>query len=209
MCEFSPEVPTERPTETALVQDWFLRRDARALGQLLMRHSPSVLRYVRARQAHELRAKADAADLLQDATVALMRYHPPFVVATGAQFRGLLRSIVDTLLLAQHRFFHRRRRDVARERALPDDGADPMALPRARDRSPSSFMRGAEVAAELRRVVAGLDPVDQRILALRTEQQLDFPAIGELTGMRADTARVRCCRALAKLAIRLHEPELG
>lgn len=197
------------PTETALVQDWFLRRDAQALGQLMMRHSPSVLGYVRARQAHELRAKADAADLLQDATVELMRYHPPFVVATGAQFRGLLRSIVDTLLLAQYRFFHRQRRDVARERALPEVGADPAAQPRAQERSPSSFMRSEEAAADLRRVVAQLDPIDRRILALRTEQQLDFPAIGALTGMRADTARARCRRAMAKLAIRLHQPELG
>ncbi|MFY9341369.1 MAG: sigma factor-like helix-turn-helix DNA-binding protein, partial [Planctomycetota bacterium] len=70
----------------------------------------------------------------------------------------------------------------------------------ARDPSPSAVVSGSEREAAVRLAITTLEPLDQRIVMMRVYQELEFAAIGSEVGMKEDSVRVRCNRALVKVS---------
>jgi RNA polymerase sigma factor (sigma-70 family) len=95
------------------------------------------------------------------------------------------------------------RREVAKERPLQQGTSVVMSPLVAGGPSPSGVVQDNEREAALRLAISTLDPTDQRIVMLRTYKQQQFDAIGQEVGMKADTARVRYSRALARLSQKL------
>lgn len=197
-----PEVADE-------LRRWFQSRDRDALDRLLADNLPFLQRYAHGKLPDAQRAKQDTGDLIQEAVVDFMHYTPPFEIATQRQLRGLLCKIVDGVLAGQHRWFARMRRDVARERPLPHGTSIVMQPFVARDPSPSAEVQASELEAQVRLAIATLPPLDQKIVMMRTYQKSSFADIGAEVGMKEDTARVRCARALAALSRKLQALKQG
>ncbi|HEX5050541.1 MAG TPA: sigma-70 family RNA polymerase sigma factor [Planctomycetota bacterium] len=186
-----------------LLRRWFEQHDQTALDQLLARNLDYLRRYAHGRLADNVRRKEDTGDVIQDAVIEFLRYSPPFVVATEAQLRGLLCKIVDGVLSGHHRWFARMRRQVAKEKPLPDGTSVVFQPFVARDPSPSAAVRGGEREAAVRLAIATLDPIDQKIVWMRIYEDRAFAAIGDEVGMKEDSVRVRCNRAIAKISQKL------
>ncbi len=192
--------PARVPSLQELLNRWFVSKDRAALDLLLAGNMDFLRRYAHGKLGKQVQAKEDTGDVVQDAIIEFLRYSPPFVIASEAQLRGLLCKIVDGVLSGHHRWFARMRREVARERPLPD-GTSVVVQPFvADDPSPSHMAQDHEREAALRLAIATLDPTDQRIVMMRTYQNAPFEEIGEAVGMKADTARVRYGRALSRLS---------
>lgn len=203
---------SDRPDPSStpeLLRAWFEQRDSAALDRLLAEHMDFLRRHAHGRLAESVRAKEDTGDVVQDAVIEFLRYSPPFVVETGAQLRGLLSKIVDGVLSGHHRFFARMRRRVAAEKPLPPGTSVVFQPFVAKDPSPSAVVQTGEREAAVRLAIATLEPLDQRIVLLRVYDELDFAAIGTEVGMKEDSVRVRCNRALVKLSQKLLAMQRG
>lgn len=201
--------PSPGDSVAELLEAWFVRRDQEAVAKLLDANMAFLRRYAHGKLAAPLRAKEDTGDVIQDAVLDFLRYSPPFVVATQAQLRGLLCKIVDGVLAGHHRWFMQLRRQVAKEKPLPSGTSVVLHPVVAKDPSPSAVMHGHEREAAVRLAIATLDPLDQRIVMMRVYQSLEFAAIGVEVGMKEDSARVRCNRALAKVSQKILAMQRG
>lgn len=187
----------------ALLRRWFAERDRTALDALLERNLDFLHRYAHGRLGEKVRAKEDTGDVLQDEVIEFLHYSPPFVVGNEKQLRGLLCKIVDGVVAGHHRWFARMRREVARERPLPEGTSVVMHGFAADGTSPSRAAQENEREAALRLAITTLEPTDQRIVMLRTYGHQSFEQIATEVAMKADTARVRFARAVAKLSQKL------
>ncbi|MCC7398931.1 MAG: sigma-70 family RNA polymerase sigma factor [Planctomycetes bacterium] len=205
-----PDPRPERPDDAAaLLRAWFERREQVALDRLLAENMDFLRRYASGKLRDNVRAKEDTGDVVQDAVIEFLRYSPPFVVATTAQLRGLLCRIVDGVLAGHHRWFQRLRRQVAKEKPLPAGTSVVLQPFVARDPTPSAVVSGGEREAAVRLAIATLEPLDQRIVMMRVWQEMPFLAIGVEIGMKEDSVRVRCNRAISKLSKKLLAAQSG
>ncbi|MCA8953699.1 MAG: sigma-70 family RNA polymerase sigma factor [Planctomycetes bacterium] len=199
-----PKPPSEPGSPVAaLLRRWFEARDPLALDELVRRNLDHLQGYAHGKLSAAARGKADTGDVVQEALRSVLAYHPPFVVETEAQLRGLLRKIVDGVLSDQHRRWTALHRDVAREHPLPDGTSVAIGALRVGGESPSAAARGHEREAESRLAIATLDPTDQVIVIMRVYRDEPFDAIGREVGMKPDTARVRFRRAMRRLSEKL------
>jgi len=187
----------------SLLRRWFVGRDRDALDELLRRNLDFLQRYAHAKLSGPVRSKEDTGDLVQEAVLDFMHYAPPFEVHDEAHLRGLLCRIVDSVLAGQHRWFSRMRRDLARERPIPEGTSVVFGEPAAPDRSPSRVFQASEREAALRLAIATLEPLDQKIVYLRTYADLPFPAIATEVQLSAEAVRKRFDRALPRLSRKL------
>lgn len=186
--------------EAELLRRWFVDRDPAALDRILADNMEFVRNHASRNLREGLRTKEETADVVQDAIMDFFRYAPSFPITTTAQLRGLLRTIVDGVLAGHHRYFQRLRRQSSKEQVLATDTTTGGVPVEARDPSPSAVARGDELDGTLRLAIATLEPLDQRIVAMRVYDQLEFRAIGEAVGMKVDSVRVRCKRALVRVS---------
>ena len=203
-----PAAPAD-PVVPELLRRWFDDRDQTALDQLLARNLDYLRRYAHGRLADKVRSKEDTGDIIQDAIVDFMRYTPPFVVSTEPQLRGLLCKIVDGVLAGHHRWFARLRRQVAREKPIPSGTSVVLQPFVARDPSPSRVVSSDEREAAVRLAITTLDPIDQKIVLMRTYEDQPFAAIGAEVGMKEDSVRVRFNRSLGKISRKLLAMQRG
>jgi len=182
-----------------LLQRWH-QGDREALEQLLQRHLPFIRRYVSNRLGPALRGKGETVDFVQDAMVEFLRYGPRFLLADEGHFRALMVKVIENVLRDRHDWFTARRRDLRRERPLPQEsllGLDPLARSVTR---PSQVSQRQEEEAWIRLALELLDPEDRRIIMLRTYEELGYGEIATRLGIKESAARMRFNRALPKLA---------
>src|SRR5438128_12687181 len=98
--------------------------ESQALGQLLTRHQPYLLRFIELRLDPRLRVRLDPADVVQEAQMQAVRRLPRYLEHHPLPFRLWLRQLAhDRLLNLRRDHIGTARRSVAREVALPADSA--------------------------------------------------------------------------------------
>lgn len=90
-------------------------------------------------------------------------------------------------------------RDAGRDVPWPDDSLAPLAEHLVDSRTgPDTALSRDERRAVVRAALEQLDPVDREILALRYFDGLSFAQIGEILGLKENTANARALRAAVK-----------
>jgi RNA polymerase sigma-70 factor (ECF subfamily) len=162
--------------------------DADAFAVLYGRHKDALYRFVR-RQCHD----ADAAyDLVHDIWLKLIR--------ARRRYRADARFTTYLFTAARNRMIDYFRAQVRRppEEALVADAAELGEIADDGDDGPETR---AHTRERLERLLANLEvlPQEQRETVLLYAEGLGMAEIGEITGVRAETARSRLRRALARL----------
>ncbi len=157
--------------------------DAVAFTELVTRHHRDLLRvaYVICRDS------ALAEDSAQAAWAIAWRRLGEVKDAT--QVRGWLVAVAAN----EARRIMRSRRHAVREISVAD-----IELAGTPDRRPDPLARGID-NADLRRVLASLDPTDRALIALRFVAELGSEDIGRALGMSSSGARGRLSRLLVRL----------
>lgn len=187
-----------------LLQRWHAG-DRAALDTLLARDMPWIREHVERRLGQLLRAKGEADDYVQDAVIEVLRYGPRFLIADRERFRGLLARIVENTLRDQHDWYTAKRREIGRERPLPDGSV--LAL----DGAARSVTRPSEHAVRnereswVRLALELLAPEDRKVILLRQWDKRTFEEIAVEFGCTPDAARMRFNRALPRLAEKVAE----
>ena len=180
--------------------------DAEAWGTLLMAHQPRLWRMVAFRMDPRLCGRVDAADVIQDAFVQASAHRTDYFRAPATPLFLWLRTIVINKLLEVHRHhLGTRMRDARRELPLEaprwqdDTSAAICAQLTAGLTRPSVAAARGEVRSRLADALAGMDPTDREVLALRHFEQLTNAEAAEVLGIQAQAAAKRHLRALQRL----------
>ena len=136
---------------------------------------------------------------MQEAVAEILRYVPQTAVPDRARFRALMAKITVNVLRDQHAFFHAKRRAASREAHLDTAAGGLDQLGRSQT-LPDAKARKSEESGWVRMAMELLDQVDREVLVLRQWEQRSFPEIAEQLGLTESGARMRCTRALGKLA---------
>lgn len=157
----------------------------------------------------ELRPKLGASDLVQNACFDIHRRFADFRGDTAAEWRvWLKRMLVHDVLDARRRFLDAEKRDLRRERRLPDGDASPCKVFDAKV-SPRASMIAEEELAALRTALGRLSPAHHMVLHLRNWECLPFAAVGLRMARSEDAVRKLWSRAVVRLRVELdagHEP---
>lgn len=171
-----------------------------ALTELVERDREWILAHVRRRRGPALQRDADTVDNFQDLMLEVLQYSPRFVVANRAQFRRLVARMVDNLLADRARWLARRRPadgDIASWSSESRLCLDP-AL-HVSD-APSAQAARAEEVDWLRLGMQFLDSEGRRIVYEHKLLGRSYVEIAEELDLQPNAARMRCNRALLRLA---------
>jgi RNA polymerase sigma-70 factor (ECF subfamily) len=202
---------TRIPPEQDPIEGWLAaarQGSEEALGHVLERCRPYLLRMANQELASDLRAKQGASDLVQETFVEAHQDFARFDGATAAQWRAWLRGILQHKLanLVRH-YCQTDKRHVNREVPLPGTSADgPSGGPMAPDSSPSAQAQAHEQDEALNRALAQLPEAQQQIIRLRSYEDLSFEEAGRRLGRSAEAARKLWGRAIEQLQQLLEPP---
>ncbi|HUR26755.1 MAG TPA: RNA polymerase sigma factor [Planctomycetota bacterium] len=196
------------PESTMLLQRWN-SGDEKALQELLRLHLPWIQTHVRQRLGGLVRAKEETTDVVQDALVEFLRYGPRFNVSNEAHLRFLLGRIAENVLRDRHDFFTRRRRQVARERPLPEESVLELDGGSHDSIRPDRALEKKQWQAWVRLALELMEPEDRETIVLRQWDELEFAEIATKMGTTPDAARMRFQRALPKLAQKIQQLQRG
>jgi RNA polymerase sigma-70 factor, ECF subfamily len=183
-------------TIVGLLRRWH-RGDEAALQELLVRELPWVKDQVSRRMGGELRRRADADDVVQQALLDVFRHGPRFEVGDIEHYRALMMRIVENTIRKMIRDGRRAKRWAGREEPLPSGSVVVLTAGVTR---PASAADRNERRAWLHLSLELLDPADREIVLGRQWHGHSFPELGEQLGISEEAARKRFERAVAKLA---------
>jgi len=191
---------TDEGSQTlALLRRWH-RGDREALNALLEQNLPFIRNYLRKRLGPALRRKGESMDFVQDAMVEFLRYGPRFELAGAAPFRALMVKIIENVLRDKHDWFTARRRDLHRERPLPEGSVLGLQPSLGSVTRPSEAAQHREEEGWIRLGLELLEPRDRDVIHLRIFAKASFKEIGDHFGLDQVAARARFLRALPRLA---------
>jgi len=174
--------------------------DGQAFAELVRRHGPSVLGYLR-----KMTGDADLAeDLFQE---TFRRVHEKAHTLKTDRFKPWLFSIATRLALDG---FRRKRRVqfVSLDRTEGPDGTTASGADRladAKTQTPPQALEQAERRQQVRAAIETLPARQRATLVLAYYQRLTYEQIGEVLGCSVGTVKVHMFRALKTLAHRLPE----
>lgn len=187
---------TDEPRTIDLLRGWHAG-DAQALDALIARDLPWVRAEVARRMGAELRGRADADDVVQQALIDVLRHGPRFEVEDAGHYRALLLRIVENTIRKAIRDGRRQKRWSGREEPLPSGSVVALSAGGTR---PSAAAAANERRAWLQLALELLDAGEREIVVERQWQGASFAAIGARLGIAEDAARKRFDRAVARLA---------
>ncbi len=162
--------------------------DSAALGRLLARIHPVVVRYCRARLSAGHRSLASADDVAQEVCMAVLTALPAFR-QEGKPFLAFVYGICAHKVADAHRL-------AARSRSMPV--AEVPDAPSV-ERGPEQSAVAGSVSYSINELLANLPEAQQEILRLRVGVGLSADETAQALGMTAGAVRVAQHRALAKL----------
>src|SRR5436853_2287970 len=180
--------------------------DEGALAALVGRHRDRLERMVRLRMDRRLQGRVDAADVVQEAYLALRGKFPHYSAAPRLPFFLWLRLEVGQKLVDLHRFhLGTQMRDAGQEVSLHRG-----ALPQVTSLSLAEHLLGklttashAAMRAELRirvqEALNSMDPNDREVLILRHFEELSNAEAAQVLGIKPSAAVNRYVRALKRL----------
>jgi RNA polymerase sigma-70 factor (ECF subfamily) len=173
--------------------------DRAALGALLERHRAGLQAFLDFHLDPGLRARLDAADLVQETQLEVLRRMGDFLNRRPMPFHLWLRKTAYQRLLNLRRDHRRDRRSVAREVPWPERSSLLVARALLEEPSPSRQAEAREFSARVRRAVAELAEADREMLLMRHAEDLSYEEIACLLDVEPATARKRYGRALIRL----------
>jgi RNA polymerase sigma-70 factor (ECF subfamily) len=183
-----------------------LLREARAgaptLGQLLELYRPYLGLLAGVQLGRRLRAKVDAADLVQETFLEAHRNFARFRGTSEAELVRWLRQILAARLVdLLRRYFGAQGRDVRLEREIEDaiDHSSVLLERGMAGESPSQQAARREQAVLLADALAQLPEDYREVLVLRHLEELTFPEIASRMGRSLDSVEKLWMRGLAQL----------
>jgi RNA polymerase sigma-70 factor, ECF subfamily len=194
----------EQPDETDETRGLLTKVEAGdplAFNELFARHRAALYRVVARRLGSSLRGRIDPSDVVQEAQIDAINRLDEFFERRPMPFRTwLLRTAIQRLLKLR-RHASAARRDVGRDRALPDDDSSLGSFrPIAADSpTPSQQLAARDLASRLHAVLDRLPEPDRAILGMRAWEGLSYEEAGARLEIDPATARKRYGRALLRL----------
>jgi RNA polymerase sigma-70 factor (ECF subfamily) len=188
------EQPSENPEQPGPddLVDRAVGGEPAAVGLLIGRIHPVVVRYCRSRMSVGPQFLATADDIAQEVCMAVLTALPAFR-REGKPFLAFVYGIASHKVADAHRA-------AARVRSLPV--AQVPDAPSA-ERGPEQFVLASSAAAMVDELLGHLPDIQQEIVRLRVIAGLSAEETAEALGMTAGAVRVSQHRALAKLRQRL------
>jgi RNA polymerase sigma-70 factor (ECF subfamily) len=177
-----------------------------ALGQCLESCRRSLLTLARQELHAELKAKVDAADLVQDTFIEAMRDFTAFRGQSELQLLGWLRGILRHNLSDIARRFEACCRSLSHEVSLPDQLSCAIRARRFMDvsRTICEQLIAQEQQRALDAALQRLPPSYQQVLHLRCSERWSFAEIGSCLQRSPEAARKLWYRALERLRQDMH-----
>src|SRR6478735_4696017 len=188
------EQPSENPEQRGPddLVDRAVGGEPAAVGLLIGRIHPVVVRYCRSRMSVGPQFLATADDIAQEVCMAVLTALPAFR-REGKPFLAFVYGIASHKVADAHRA-------AARVRSLPV--AQVPDAP-STERGPEQFVVASSTAAVVDELLSHLPGIQQEILRLRVVAGLSAEETADALGMTAGAVRVAQHRALAKLRQRL------
>ncbi len=172
-----------------------------ALGQVLETCRGYLLLIAQQELDQTLQAKAGASDLVQQTFLEAQRDFGGFQGTTQAALLAWMRQLLINNLANFRRDFHRDKRRVSREIALPagDSSRRRATGVDARASTPSVEMMRAEQTEALQFALDRLPEDYRRVIQLRYREEQSFEAIAELMERSQNAVRKLWSRAIERL----------
>jgi RNA polymerase sigma-70 factor, ECF subfamily len=180
--------------------------DETALAVLVERHRDRLERMVRLRMDRRLQGRVDAADVVQDAYLAVRGKFPQYSADPRLPFFLWLRLEVGQKLVDVHRFhLGTKMRDAGQEVSLYRG-----ALPQVTSLSLAEHLLGklttasqaamrVELKLRVQEALNSMDPNDREVLILRHFEELSNAEAAQILGIKPAAAVNRYVRALKRL----------
>jgi len=180
--------------------------DDGALAALVERHRDRLERMVRLRMDRRLQARVDAADVVQEACLAVLGKFPQYAADPRLPFFLWLRLEVGQKLVAVQRFhLGTKMRDAGQEVSLHHG-----ALPQVSSVSLAEHLLGklttasqaamrVELKLRVQEALNSMDPHDREVLILRHFEELSNAEAAQVLGIKPSAAVNRYVRALKRL----------
>jgi RNA polymerase sigma-70 factor (ECF subfamily) len=177
--------------------------DHEALATLFAKNHDRLVRLVSFRLSRRLFGRVGPDDILQEAYLAASQRIAHYAIDLPVSSYVWLRSIVMQTLTDIHRHhLGAQMRDAGRE-IVREFSSNPSVSIAAflvgRLTSPSQAAERAEMFELVERTVAGLESLDQEVLALRHFEELSNSEVAEVLGIQQKAASIRYIRALKRL----------
>lgn len=179
--------------------------DREALAALFSQHRERLWRMVHFRMDRRLLGRVDPDDVLQEAYLAAAARLEHFAGAGMSPFIWLRTVLMQTLTDVHRHHLGVQMRDADREVDLQGGGyvqttnASLAAFLVGNMTSPSQAAARAEMLQQVEQAVAGMDPLDREVLALRHFEELGNSEVAEVLGIQQKAASIRYIRALKRL----------
>ena len=181
-----------------------------ALGELIEREAPRLLRKIEAALPDPLRARVGASDILQQTLIDLMRVQDRFDNRGTAAFRSMMQTMAEARIARAIRRERALKRDILREVGPPkgfgEDGARVAPGPVSGwervpgdAETPSGVVGAAESADRLRDALKELSEDDRTIIRLIDYDDVGYVRAAEQLGIEVKAAQKRHSRAMARL----------
>jgi RNA polymerase sigma-70 factor, ECF subfamily len=197
---------TSEPSDVVELQRRIERGEEAALLDLFTRHRDRLKRMVKLRLDRRLQGRIDASDVLQEASIDVVRRAREYMARPSMPAFLWLRWITGERLLSLHRrHLGSKVRDAGLEVSL-HHGALPQAtsvslaaMLLGRLTSPTRAAQRAELQLRLQDALNAMDPVDREILTLRHFEDLNNNETAQVLGISKTAASNRYIRALKRL----------
>jgi RNA polymerase sigma-70 factor, ECF subfamily len=197
---------TSEPSDVVELQRRIERGDEAALLDLFTRHRDRLKRMVKLRLDRRLQGRIDASDVLQEASIDVVRRAREYMARPSMPAFLWLRWITGERLLSLHRrHLGSKVRDAGLEVSL-HHGALPQAtsvslaaMLLGRLTSPTRAAQRAELQLRLQDALNAMDAVDREILTLRHFEDLNNNETAQVLGISKTAASNRYIRALKRL----------
>ncbi len=175
--------------------------DRAALLALVDRDRDWVFARVRKGRGPILRREAETVDHVQDLMLEVLEYSPRFLVRDRAQFRALVARMIDNLLIDDARRAARRPRFASPPTAVTGQDSIVSLDPALRvSDGVHERVAQAEELDWLRLGMEFLDDDERKVVRAHRLDGRSFVEIGAELGVDPNTVRMRCNRAVLRLA---------
>jgi RNA polymerase sigma-70 factor (ECF subfamily) len=195
--------PAADSNETNRVLDRAAQGDRSALGSLLTDYEPYLRRLVELRLDPGLRARIDAADVVQDVHMAVSRALPKFMNERPLSFKLWLRRVaLDQMAVLRRQHLQTQKRAASREVQLSEMSS--LALTNSLlGARPSRIASQRELVDLVQRAMAELLDNDREVLLLRHFEELSNVEIAALLEIDPASVSQRYGRAIRRLCRKL------
>jgi len=181
--------------------------DDQAIGELLARHRPALVRFVEFRLDARLHPRLDPSDVVQEAQLEIARQIRDYLRREPMPFwLWLHRTTYQNLVRLRRAHRDAARRSVEREVALPDASSILLARKLFADPPwPGQQLVDEEIRLRVREALTTLDEIEREVLQLRAFEGLENDEVAQVLDLAPGTASKRYGRALLRLRQALAE----